>query len=56
MDRDRNGDESDELPEGTPPQEIHEEEKREGVRGGPEENAGVPNEAGQATGNPANAG
>ncbi len=51
---DPNRDESDQSSEDTPPEEIHqEEEEREGAGGDAEENAGVPNEAGQATGNPA---
>ncbi len=55
MDRDR--DESDQLPEDAPPEQIHkDEEEREGARGDAEESAGVPNEEGQATGNPASAG
>lgn len=51
-------DESDQLPEDALPEEIadDEDEQGAGARKGAEENPGVPDEGGQATGNPANAG
>ncbi len=51
-------DESDQLPEDAPPEEIadDEDEQGAGARKGAEENPGVPDEGGQAAGNPANAG
>jgi len=47
------------LPEDAPPEQVSEDEDEESAGGSgmeAEENAGVPNEGGQATGNPANAG
>jgi hypothetical protein len=50
-------DESDQLPEDAPPEQVPEDdEETGGERTDAAENAGVPNEDGQATGNPANAG
>lgn len=52
-----NRDESDQLPEDAPPEQIpRDEDEREGARGEAEESAGVPNEEGQATGEPGSAG
>jgi hypothetical protein len=49
--------ESDQLPEDAPPEQTPEdEEEGESARDDAEANAGVPNEDGQATGNPLNAG
>ena len=56
MDDDQN--KSDKRPEGAPPEQVADDEKgqADAARGADEANAGVPNEDGQATGNPANAG
>jgi hypothetical protein len=47
--------ESDQLPEDAPPEQAPEDDAGE-ARAEAEESSGVPNEQGQATGNPANAG
>lgn len=51
-------DESDKRPEGAPPEQVADDEEgqADAARGAAESSAGVPNEDGQATGNPANAG
>jgi hypothetical protein len=50
-------DESDKLPEDAAPEQAHEDEAQvNSAREEAESNTGVPNESGQATGNPANAG
>jgi len=50
--------ESDQLPEDAPPEQVPDDDAEQGpeARGDAEGNAGVPNEDGQATGNPKNAG
>ncbi len=53
----RHRDESDQLPEDAPPEQIRrDEDEREGARDEAQESAGVPNEQGQATGDPGSAG
>lgn len=55
MQRDR--DESDQLPEDAPPEQAaNDRDEGRSARDDAEENAGVPDEGGQATGNPASAG
>ena len=55
---DNEHDKSDKRPDGAPPEQATdaEEGQADAARGTPESSAGVPNEDGQATGNPANAG
>ena len=55
---DNEHDRSDKRPEGAPPEQVADDEEgqADAARGAAESNAGVPNEDGQATGNPANAG
>ena len=48
--------ESDQLPEDAPPEQAPADDEEGGARGEAEQSSGVPNEQGQATGNPANAG
>ncbi len=55
METDRSREESDQLPEEQPP-EASPEDDATISRGEAVENPGVPNEEGQATGNPRNAG
>jgi hypothetical protein len=49
-------DESDQLPEDAPPEQISDDDEVTGSRDDAEGNAGVPDEDGQATGEPKNAG
>jgi hypothetical protein len=51
-----NREESDQLPEDAPPTQTYEDDEESSSRDEAEESSGVPNEGGQATGNPANAG
>jgi hypothetical protein len=48
--------ESDQLPEDAPPEQAPEDDEAAGDRSEAIETSGVPNEEGQATGDPANAG
>lgn len=52
---DQEKEESDQLPEEAPEQQVVDDDGTAG-RDGADENAGVPGEEGQQTGNPANAG
>jgi len=48
--------ESDQLPEEAPPEQVTDDDKDGAARDEAEESAGVPDNPGQATGNPDNAG